>query len=200
MKVLIGFEESGTVREAFRRRGHDAWSCDLRPARDGSPYHYQCDIYKALYSKKWDLIILHPMCTELTVAGNSTYGEGMPKNYLRLEAIKYTEKLWEDAIAVCDKVALENPVSVIWKYLRRLGAVVEYIHPWQHGHPEQKKTGLALHGLSGLKETDNVYDYMMTLPKKEREKNHYMSPGPNRARDRSKTYQGIADAAAEQWG
>lgn len=200
MRVLIGFEESGVVRRAFRKRGHDAWSCDLEPARDDSEHHYLCDIYKAMDDGPWDLLIFHPMCTALTVAGNSTYAKGKAKYNLRLEAISYTKNLWNDAIAICDKVCFENPVSVIFPYLRKLGAHVQYIHPWQFSHPEQKRTGLALHGLKPLIETSNVYEYMMTLPKKDRERKHYMSPSPNRARDRSETYQGIGEAMAEQWG
>lgn len=199
MRVLIGFEESGVVRRELRKRGHDAWSCDLEPARDGSQYHYQCDIYEAINDGVWDLMILHAVCTAMTVAGNATYGAGKPKHHLRLESIEYTKNLWAYATSKCAKVALENPVSIIFPHLRKLGVHVQYIHPWQFGHPEQKKTGLALHGLPELLETNNVYDFMMTLPKKDRERNHYMSPGPNRARDRSETYQGIAEAMAEQW-
>ena len=199
MRVLIGFEESGVVRREFRKLGHDAWSCDIKPARDGSKYHYQCDIYDAIDDKEWDLIILHPVCTAMAVSGNGTYGKGMTKNEERIKAVDWTVKLWVYTKTKCDKVAMENPVSVLWKHIRELGDKVVYVHPWQFGHPEQKKTGLALYGVDPLVETDNVYDYMMTLPKKDRERNHYMSPGKNRARDRSETYKGIAEAMAAQW-
>lgn len=188
MNVLIGFEESGTVREAFRNRGHDAWSCDLQPARDSSKYHYQCDIGKALFDRKWDLIILHPPCTAMAVSGNRWYGKGTPKYRDRLAAIRITKDLWDAAISVCDKVALENPVGVIWKYIKR----PQYVQPWMFGHGETKKTGFALHGLPELIPSNIVDGREQRVWK--------MPPSPTRARDRSKTYDGIADAMAEQWG
>ena len=202
MNVLIGFEESGVVREAFARRGHNAWSCDIKPSRQPGQHH-QCDIYKALYSWHWDLVILHPECTALTVAGNGTYGlnkDGTPKAkyHKRLEAIKYTQKLWDDATRVCGRVCFENPVGVLASHTSM--PKPQYVQPWMFGHTEQKKTGLFLYNLPRLEETNNVYDEMMKLPKAEREKCFYMSPGPNRSRDRSETYWGIAEAMAEQWG
>jgi len=196
MRVLIGCEESGTVREAFRLMGHDAWSCDILPTRiEGQ--HYQRDIMDVL-DYGWDLIILHPPCTKIAVCGNSTYGEGQPRYNERLAAVEWTRSLWDKAISVCDKVCLENPVSV----LRRLGGFPkpQYIQPYMFGHPEQKKTCLFLHGLQPLEETNNVKHIMDNLPKNEAQRIHYMPPGPDRARDRSKTYDGIADAFAAQWG
>jgi len=97
-------------------------------------------------------------------------------------------------------VVLENPASVIFPVLRKRGATVQYVHPWQFGHPEQKKTGLALHNLPKLVETNNVYKEMMTLTAAERERVFRMPPGPNRKRDRSETFDGIAGALAEQYG
>lgn len=197
MRVLVGCEESGVVRDAFAKLGHDAWSNDLIPARNGGK-HLQMDVMKAIYEQPWDIIILHPDCTALTVAGNSTYGTGMPKNAQRHDAIIWTKMLFREACSVAKiGVALENPVGV----LGTMGGVAAtYIHPWQFGHSEQKKTCLWLKGLPPLIPTNNVYEEMMKLPKCKRERNHYMSPGPNRKRDRSETYQGIANAMAEQWG
>jgi hypothetical protein len=195
-KVLVGCEYSGTVRDAFIRKGHEAISCDLLPTDKEGP-HYQGDIYEML-NQQWDLIILHPPCTALTVAGNSTYGEGQPKYQERLDSVAWTVDLWEACKSVSSRVCLENPVGV----LQRLGGMPkpQYVQPYEFGHLEQKKTGLFLHGLPKLKPTNNVYDEMMKLPKNVRERLHYLPPSPDRWKIRSTTYQGIADAMAEQWG
>lgn len=199
MRVLIGCEESGVVRRAFEALGHDAWSNDLIPARDNSKKHLQKDVKKAIVEDgPWDIIILHPDCTKLAVSGNSTYAPKGIESLVRTQAKKWTHDLFKLA---CSKakmgVCLENPVGILGIMC---GIKPVYIHPWQFGHLEQKKTGLWLYRLSPLKETNNVFDAMMKLPKCQREKNHYMSPGPNRKRDRSKTYSGIAEAFADQWG
>ena len=197
MRVLIGCEESGTVRRAFRERGHDAWSCDLLPARDKDAHHFDGDIlYHLGATAFWDLIILHPDCTKVAVCGNKTWA-GTDARYAQVEWIL---RLWALAKNRSPRVALENPASVIWPPLRRAGATVQFIHPWQHGHPEQKKTGLALHGLPPLVESNNVHAKMMGLTPQERERVFRMAPGADRKRDRSKTYEGIADAMADQWG
>lgn len=202
MKVLIGCEESQVVCKAFRDDGHGAYSCDILPTRGNPEWHYQCDIMAHLITvpdRFYDLIILHPDCTAMAVCGNSTYAEGAPLHHMRLEAIDWTIKLWNLAKQSGKRVALENPASVIFPHLRKIGAVIQYIHPWQFGHPEQKKTGLALYNLPELVAENNVYTEMMKLPKKERERVHYMSPGINRKRDRSETYFGIAQAFKNQW-
>jgi len=199
MNVLIGCEYSGIVREAFRKKGHCAYSCDLLPADDESEWHIQNDVIKAITeSLPWDLIILHPPCTALTVAGNSTYGKGMPKNDERMKALEWTHTLWRIAKTRANQVALENPVGVLNSIEGMPKA--HYVHPWQFGHPEQKKTGLWLHNLPPLKPTNNVYDEMMQLPKNERQRLHYLPPSADRWKIRSTTFQGIADAMAEQWG
>lgn len=197
MKILVACEFSGVVREAFRKRGHEAYSNDLLPADDSSPYHIQGDCREAIASERWDLIIMHPPCTALTVAGNSTYGEGKERYNERLEAVAWTVSLWELAKKRSASVAMENPVGV----LPRLGGLKasQYIQPYMFGHMEQKKTGLWLYNLPPLVETVNVYDQMMELPRRERERLHYLPPSPNRWKIRSTTYQGIADAMAEQW-
>lgn len=198
MRVLVSCEESGVVRDAFLRRGHDAYSNDLKPARNGGP-HLQMDCVHAMWREgPWDIIIFHPDCTAMTVAGNGTYGEGKPKNHVRRQAIAWTREAWgiarkEARVAAC----IENPVSVLWK---ALGLKPQWIQPWQFGHPEQKKTGLGLDRLPPLKATKDVYEEMMRLPRKERERIFFMSPGPNRSRDRSETFIGIAEAMADQWG
>lgn len=196
MRVLVACEYSGRVRDAFIARGHDAMSCDLLPTDADGPHH-QGDVYDVL-NQSWDLIIAHPPCTALTVAGNRTYGEGQPKYAERLAAVSWTVALWDACKAVAPRVCFENPVGV----LPRLGGMPKpsYVHPWQFGHTEQKKTGLFLHNLPALQPTTIVYDDMMRLPKNQRERIFYLPPSPDRWKIRSATYQGIADAMAAQWG
>jgi hypothetical protein len=188
VKVIIGCERSGVVREAFRKLGHDAWSCDLEPADDGSQYHIQDDILNHLDG--WDLGIFHPTCTALCVSGNATYAEGKEKYPERLAAIKWTENLWDEALKRIEMVAFENPIGVL-STCSKLGKATQYIQPWQFGHGETKKTGLWLHNLPKLIPTNIVEG--------REEKVWKMSPGPERSRLRSVTYQGIADCMAEQW-
>jgi hypothetical protein len=195
MKVLVACEYSGTVRDAFIRAGCNATSCDLLPTDAPGPHH-QGDVYNML-GERWDLIIAHPPCTALTVAGNSTYGEGQPKYAERLASVEWTVALWEKMKAVSPRVCMENPVGV----LRRLGKMhaPQFVQPYQFGHMEQKKTGLFLHGLPDLVPTNDVYAAMMELPKNVRERLHYLPPSPDRWKIRSTTFQGIADAMASQW-
>ena len=189
MRVLVGCEESGKVRDAFIAKGHEAYSCDLVAARSGGP-HLQGDVLKWIVElSPWDLIILHPPCTALSLSGNRWYGKGMPRFSERLESLSWTSHLWEVAKLYASRVAMENPMSVLWGYI---DAHVQYIQPWQFGHGETKKTGLALHNLPELVPTNIVDGREARI--------HKMPPGPNRARDRSETYQGIADAMADQWG
>ena len=198
MRVLVGCEENGKVRDAFAALGHDAWSCDLLPTRRPGQ-HLKMDIYHALIKHgPWDIVILHPLCKCSTVAGNGTYGRGKPKHREGLDAIEWTVGLWNLGKSVARIGAgLENPIGVLPK--KRMGKPT-YIHPWQFGHPEQKKTCLWLDRLPPLVETNNVYDYMMTLPPKERERVWRMPPGPDRERLRSETFDGWAEAMADQWG
>lgn len=196
MRVAVLCEYSGTVRDAFIARGHDAMSCDLLPTDKPGPHH-QGDAFDLL-DQSWDLIIAHPPCTALTVAGNSTYGEGQPKYAERLASVAWTVNFWNACKASSPRVCMENPVGV----LRRLGGMhaPQFVQPYQFGHMEQKKTGLFLHGLPDLVPTNNVYDEMMKLPKNQRERLHYLPPSADRWKIRSTTYQGIADAMAMQWG
>ena len=196
--ILIGCEESQAIANALRELGHEAYSCDLQPCPGGHPeYHLQMDVIEAIMSRKWDAIILHPECKKIAVSGNSTYGVGMPKHAERLIAAAWTSELYRLATNQCKVVIMENPVGVLNSLYPWLPKP-QYIHPWQYGHPEQKKTGLWKSIPLEFEPTDNVYEYMMTLPKKEREKNHYRSPGPERSKLRSKTYPGIAKGLAVQ--
>jgi len=194
VRVLVGCEESGVVRRAFAAKGHDAWSCDLQPARDNHPNHWQKDIFDVIYFHgPWDLMILHPPCTYMCSSGNRHYANSAERN----QAEWWTKDLWNVAIRNCPKVVLENPVGTVWK---AIGVKPQYIQPYWFGHMETKKTGLAIHGLPRLEVTNIVYDQMMRLPKAQRSRIHYTSPGPLRSRIRSETYQGIADALADQYG
>lgn len=190
MKVLVACEFSGVVRKAFRKRDHDAWSCDLLPALDESEYHIQDDVLKVL-EQEWDLMIAHPPCTHLAVSGAKWFKD---KEKEQEEALDFVRKL---LAAPVDKIALENPISIISTKIRKPDQIIQ---PWMFGHMETKATCLWLKNLPTLKETNNVYNEMMKLPKKERNKIHYMSPSKDRGHLRSITYQGIADAMAEQWG
>jgi hypothetical protein len=200
LPVLIGCEYSATVRDAFRDRGFDAWSCDILPTTGDPRWHIQGDITDALRMRRWSLAIIHIPCTAMGVCGNKHYGRGKPKHHERVEAVRRSTFVWNVAKEQADCVAMENPASVLFPALRAAGADVQYIQPWQHGHPEQKKTGLALHNLPRLTETDNVYEHMMTLPRSERERIFFMSPSEDRGLQRSKFYPGIAAAMADQWG
>lgn len=198
MKVLVLCEYSARVRDAFVALGHDAWSCDLLET-DGNPNrHLKMDCFDAIDKGEWDLIIAHPPCTALAVSGNAWYGEGQAKYSERLYSCKWTRRLWDKCLSSAKHVCFENPVGV----LPRLAGFPKptYIHPWQFGHAEQKKTGLFLHNLPPLIAEDDVYSQMMSLPKRERERLHYLPPSKDRWKIRSTTYQGIANAMARQWG
>jgi hypothetical protein len=199
-KVLIPCEFSAINRDEFRRRGHDAWSNDLLPTEGDPRWHIQGDCRDAISSQHWDLIIMHIPCTAMGVCGNRTYGIGKPRHSERISALKWSIETWGLACAHADRVALENPASTIFPLLRERGADVQYIQPWQHGHMEQKKTGLALVNLPRLTPTNDVYDEMMKLPRKDRERVFFMSPSSTRAHERSRFYTGIAKAMDEQWG
>ncbi len=196
LSVLVACEFSGTVSGAFRRAGHDAWSCDLLPTEGDPCWHFQEDMRLAIKRHAWDIIIIHIECTRMAVCGNATWAGTQE----RQDAVDNAVTIWELAREYSDHVAMENPASVLFPALRQHGADVQYIQPWQHGHAEQKKTGLALWGVPRLKETVNVYEEMMLLPRKERERIHFMSPSPMRGHERSRFFPGIADAMASQWG
>lgn len=185
MDVLVACESSGAVREAFRSLGHDAWSCDLLPADDQSPYHFQGDCVPVITEDYWDLIIMHPPCTALCVSGNRHYGEGKPKHDERLQSIVWTTELWLLAKEHAHSVAMENPVGVL------PFACSQVIQPWQYGHGETKATCLWLHNLPLLQPTNIVEGRDDRI--------HRLPPSPERWKIRSKTYQGIAVAMASQW-
>lgn len=200
MRVLVACEYSGRVRDAFISKGHAAISCDLLDTDSPGPHH-KGDVIEYLNGfpdQHFDLIVAHPECTKLCVSGNSTYGHGMPKHHMRIESAAWTEMFWDLCKRKSNSVAFENPVGVLARMTKIPKA--NYVQPYQFGHMEQKKTGLHLHNLVPLKDTNNVYHEMMRLPKNIRERLHYLPPGKDRWKIRSTTYQGIADAMAAQWG
>lgn len=182
MRVLVACEYSGKVREAFRKLGHDAWSCDILPSDDNSPYHYQCDVLTIL-DKNWDLMIAHPPCTHLAVSGARWFKD---KAVEQAEALEFVRALLEAPIPM---IALENPISIISSKIRKPDQIIQ---PWQFGHGETKATCLWLKNLPKLEPTDIVEGREARV--------HKMPPSKDRWKLRSETYQGIADAMAEQWG
>ena len=192
MKVLVACEYSGVVRDAFIKRGHDALSCDLLPTESPGP-HYQGDVFDIINLENWDMMIAHPPCTHLAVSGAVWFAEKR-KDGRQQAAIDFFMALANTNIP---KTCIENPVCIMSSIWRKPD---QYIQPYEYGHTEQKKTGLWLKNLPKLIATNNVYSEMMALPKNQRERLHYLSPCPERAKIRSKTFQGIADAMADQWG
>jgi hypothetical protein len=201
VSTLICCEYSATVRDAFRAQGIDAWSNDILPTEGDPRWHIQGDCRDAIRSRPWRLIVLHVDCTKMAVCGNKHYGRGKPRHHERLDAIRWTLGTVELALKTAPHVALENPASVIFPILRdHYNADVQYIQPWQHGHPEQKKTGLALWNLPRIQETHNVHGEMMLLPRSERERIFFMSPSADRGKERARFFPGFASAFASQWG
>ena len=198
MRVLVACENSGRVREAFRVRGHDAWSCDFLWPQDRSQYHYTGSILDHdIVKQDWDLLIAHPDCTFLTVSAN---GHAMKQEWrieARLSAMHFVRSLWAFPV---EKIAIENPIGVLNTFWREPDQTIQ---PWEFGHKATKGTCLWLKNLPELQPTDVVGPPPkdMTLEEK-RIWNavHRAAPGPDRWRIRSLTFQGIADAMAEQWG
>lgn len=196
MKVLIACEYSGTVRDAFIAKGHDAMSCDLLPTDKPGP-HYQGDIFDVI-GDGWDLMIAHPPCTYLTNSGVVWLHKSTDRWPLLFDGARFFKEL---LFASIPRVAVENPI--MHKYAKQLIGDVKQsqtVQPWMFGHMEQKATCLWLRGLPSLQPTNVVKAEMMALPKNQRERLHYLPPSKDRWKLRSTTYQGIADAMAEQWG
>lgn len=193
MNVLIGCECSAVVRDAFRRRGVNAWSCDLEPCDGDARWHYQMDVFEAIKRQPWDLAIFHPPCTHLAVSGARHFPEKR-KSGVQQEALQFVRDLMDCGVP---KIAIENPISIISSAIRKPDQIIQ---PWQFGHPETKATCLWLKGLPLLHTVHNVYEEMMALPVSERHRIHRMPPGPGRAKERSKTFDGIAIAMSYQWG
>lgn len=192
MKILVACEESQAVTKELRKLGHEAYSCDIEECSGGHPeWHLQQDVIPLL-EEHWDMIIVFPPCTDLAVSG-ATWFEEKRRDGRQQRSIDFFMKF---AGCDCERVAIENPVGIMSTNWRKPDQIIQ---PYQFGHTEQKKTCLWLKGLPLLVETDNVYEEMITLPKNQRERLHYLPPSADRAKLRSKTYAGIATAMAEQW-
>lgn len=181
MRVLIACEFSGIVREAFRKKGHHAVSVDLLPSEQEGDHHI--GNVKFFLNSSWDLMIAHPPCTYLAVSGARWWKDRVEEQIL---ALKFVRKLLEAPIP---RICLENPIGRISTAIRKPSQIIQ---PWQFGHGEVKSTCLWLKNLPLLQPTDIVEGREPRI--------HHMAPNVNRSRDRSRTYQGIANAMAEQWG
>lgn len=204
MRILVACEESGAVRRALRKRGVDAWSCDLLPARDGSPHHIQHNVLEVLYAG-WGGILAFPPCTHVSSSGARwaadhwvkrknkppRWHDGAMKRAAQKMAVGFVEALWAAPIPL---VALENPIGRLSTLWRKPDQIIQ---PWQFwvgepGKGEVKATCLWLRGLPPLVPTSNDSGRIARI--------HKMPPGPNRSRARSETYPGVAEAMADQWG
>lgn len=184
MRCLIACEYSGRVRQAFRDLGHDAWSCDLLESEDGSPYHIQGDVMTVI-GHGWDLMVGHPPCTHLSVSGARHFAAKRADGRQQ-EAIDFFLAL---ARAPIPRIAIENPVCIMSTVWRKPDQTLQ---PWQYGHGETKATCLWLKNLPPLVPTNIVEGREARV--------HRMPPGPNRWKERSRTFEGIAQAMASQWG
>lgn len=183
LSVLVACEYSGRVRNAFAARGWEAWSCDLLPSETPGN-HYQGNV-EDIICDDFDLMICHPPCTHLAVSGARYFAEKRASG-VQQAALDFVRMLLDAPIKY---IALENPVSIISTEIKK---PTQYIQPWEFGHGETKKTGLWLKNLPALKPTNIVEGREAKILA--------MSPSPDRWKERSRTYQGIADAMAEQWG
>tara|TARA_Y100000401_G_C8237981_1_gene181559 strand:- start:54 stop:671 length:618 start_codon:yes stop_codon:yes gene_type:complete len=190
VRVLVGCEYSGIVRDAFAIRGHDAWSCDILDT-ESPGNHIKGNILDYL-DMDWQLAILHPPCTHLSISGARWFTEGKKPMHLREKALDFVQQLMNAPI---DHICIENPVSVISSHIRQAD---QTINPYQFGHPEYKKTCLWLKNLPLLKETNNVLEETKQLPDKIAKRIWWLGAG--KGKERSKFYTGIASAMAEQWG
>jgi site-specific DNA-cytosine methylase len=183
MKVLVACESSGVVRDAFRALGHDALSCDLLPADNGGP-HYQGDV-RDILGEGWDMVLAFPPCTHLAVSGARHFAQKRADGRQQ-EGIDFFMLF---ARLDCPRVAIENPVGIMSTHYRKPDQIIQ---PWQFGHGETKATCLWLKGLPKLLPTNIVEGREARI--------HRMPPSPTRWKERSKTYPGIAQAMAQQWG
>lgn len=187
LRVLVGCEFSGIVREAFRKIGHDAWSCDTLPAQDESKYHIQNDVRKILH-EDWDLGIFFPPCTHICVSGARHFSQ---KTWQQESALDFVSRLM---MAPINKIAIENPVGVISSKIKKPEQIIQ---PYEYGHEETKRTCLWLKNLPKLIPTQIMEIRNKNLTPSGQNK---LGPSETRWMERSRTYPGIADAMAQQWG
>jgi hypothetical protein len=184
-RILVACEESQAVTKAFRARGHEAYSCDIQPASGGHPeWHIQGDVLPLL-REPWDMVIAFPPCTDLAVSGATWFAAKRADGRQQASV----EFFMQFARAECLRIAIENPVGIMSTQYRKPDQIIQ---PWQFGHGETKATCLWLKGLPKLTPSNIVEGREGRIWK--------MPPSPDRARLRSKTFQGIAQAMADQWG
>jgi hypothetical protein len=183
MRVLVACEFSGVVRRAFCERGHDAWSCDLLPAEDDSVRHLVGNAIDICSIEGWDLMVAHPPCTHLAVSGARWFKN---KKAEQQDALHFVRTLM---IAPIQRICIENPISIISSRIRKPDQIIQ---PWQFGHGETKATCLWLKNLPKLIPTNIVEGREARV--------HKMPPGPDRWKERSRTFKEIAAAMADQWG
>ena len=200
MKALVACESSGIVREALRAAGVDAWSCDLQTADDGSPNHIQGDVRNVL-DQSWDLMIAHPECTYLCSSGMHWTTRGLRDPQLTEDALAFVRLLMDAPIP---RIAIENPVGAISTRIRKPDQIIQ---PYQFGDDASKRTCLWLKGLLKLVPTTIIPGRVVTVNGKQVERwanqtdsgQNKLGPSEERWKLRSKTYQGIANAMAQQW-
>lgn len=191
MRVLVACEESQAVTIELRKLGHEAYSCDIQECSGGHPEWHICGDVLLELKKDWDMIIAFPPCTHLAVSGAAWFEEKR-KDGRQQEGIDF---FMEFTDLDCEKVVIENPIGIMSSIYREPDQIIQ---PYMFGHKEQKATCLWLKGLPHIRETENVYHEMIKLPDNERQRVHYLPPGPDRGKERSKTFQGIAKALAHQ--
>ena len=193
MKILVACEESQVVTMAFRKKGHEAFSCDVLDCSGGHPeWHLKQDVIPLL-QESWDMILAFPPCTHLAVSGAKWFKEKRADGRQQ-QGIDFFLAFTK---ARCGRPMIENPIGIMSTIYRKPDQIIQ---PWMFGHPEQKRTCLWLRNLPPLYPTKDVRSEMMLLPKNQRERLHYLAPSEERGQIRSKTFQGIADAMADQWG
>ena len=195
MRVLIACEYSGRVRDAFIACGHDAMSCDLLPTDISGP-HYEGDVRDVL-DDGWDMMIAHPECTYLANSGVSHLHKDVSRWPKLFDGAEFFKMLLDVDI---EKICIENPI--MHGYGKQLIGGVrqsQVVQPWWFGHTEKKATCLWLKNLPLLEKTNDVKRLMERLPKNQQQRLHYLPPSPERWKLRSTTYQGLADAMADQW-
>lgn len=194
MRVLVACEYSGRVRNAFEELGHDVLSCDFLLSEDNSPYHYQGDV-RDLLGQQWDLMIAHPPCTYLAVSGLHWNKRTPGRAEKTEEALEFVRMLMSADIP---RIAIENPVSCISSRIRKPDQIIQ---PWYFGEDASKKTCLWLKGLPALVETNRLPGGAKTRRANQTASGqNRLGPSEDRWKERSRTYQGIADAMALQWG
>jgi hypothetical protein len=208
VRALIGCECSGIIRQEFRRLGHEAWSCDLKPAEDGSPHHIQDDVLRVMRStmggRGWDLFIVHPECTYVSGSGLHWYHRRAGRPELVEEAVAFALEVWSAPIPF---VCMENPIGYLSRRIRKPDQIIQ---PYEFGDDASKATCLWLSGLPLLKldPAQRVAGRLVSYRGKPVERwanqtdsgQNRLTPSPSRATDRARTYPGIARAKAEQWG